>query len=100
MKLLSLVLFVALAGFPLAGCKTTFGARTDPEAVQVYQCPSCKETVQWKYHPTKPWVVTGREVVHECPDCKRSWGSNLQAVSNCQLCADAHSQCPMCKKHG
>ena len=88
-------LFV-LCGLYLSGCKTT-GATDTP--VAEHKCPSCQETIKYRYHPTKPWIETGKEVVHVCPDCKRAWGSNLAVASTCEKCGDAHTQCPMCAMH-
>ena len=81
-------LFV-LCGLYFSGCKTTGATDT---AVAEYKCPSCQETIKYRYHPTKPWITTGQEVVHVCPDCKKTWGSNLNATTTCEMCADTHAK--------
>jgi len=95
MKFLQILTVAAVASFILASC-------SGPQKQSVessYKCPSCKETVSYRYDANKPWVRTGKEVTHNCPNCKRAWGSNLSMTSTCTECAKEHLACPICAKH-
>ena len=92
-KLSALLSTLILAGWIVRGCSST---ETNEQA-KTYQCPSCKQTVTWMYN-TKG-MPTGKQVKHECPVCKREWGSNLSLASTCADCAAEHKACPMCAKH-
>src|SRR4029434_2503729 len=69
MKNLALVGLVTLCGWYLTSCQAPKGGETGP-VHNAYQCPSCKETVKWRYNPQKPWIKEGKEVIHVCPDCQ------------------------------
>jgi len=98
MKNFALVGFLILCGWYLASCQAPKVGEEGPVQT-AYQCPSCKETVKWRYNPQKPWIKEGKEVVHVCPDCQRAWGSNMSVTSTCAVCGDAHATCPICARH-
>ena len=97
MKTFALISVLTIAAWSVYGCASQ--QRSD-ETVQTYQCPNCQDTVKWKYHPTKSWIKTGKEVVHSCSSCEKTWGSNLSIESTCNECGKEHLECPMCRKHG
>lgn len=86
-----LVSVLALVFGTLSGCTTEQVVETKP-----YECPTCKDTIVWKYRSTKPWIVEGKEVVHSCPDCKKEWSANVKTSSTCAMCATATMTCPTC----
>jgi hypothetical protein len=90
---------LALGAWGLGGC-AHHESTDSTQSIQTYQCPSCKETIEWQYYPGKPWIKTGKKVVHSCPGCTKEWGANLTTESTCQECGKEHLECPVCKKHG
>lgn len=95
MRTWMLALALGAVGWGLAGC----ASHDTPEAVSTYQCPECKNTVEWRpLRSDKPWI--GRNViVHSCPNCRQEWGSNLSGTTSCKLCNERHLECPLCRKH-
>jgi hypothetical protein len=87
---------LATAGL-LSGCS---GAQKPADTAQVYKCPTCKEDIRWTTQPGKPWITTGKEVVHSCPSCKKEWAANLSTTSACKDCQQKDLVCPICKQHG
>ena len=94
MKILCCVAFLAIPCLSISGCKSSGDANM--AAVKEYQCSGCKETVKWTTQPGKPWITSGKEVVHTCPECKTVWVSNVSSTSTCAMCADANLKCPIC----
>jgi hypothetical protein len=97
-SVLTLIVFLSLGTLFLScssrGTTTSSGTAA---AEQTYQCPSCKQMIRYQYHPIKPWIVTGKEVVHTCPTCNRQWSGNIAANTTCPECNKKECVCPDCQ---
>lgn len=95
------LVLVAVFGAFLFACETSpkaDGTAGEKAAVATYKCPSCTDIVQWQYRTTKPWIVEGKKIVHQCPECTKEWESCVHASSTCARCAEQALACPGCKQ--
>ena len=94
MKNLALLGLLAVAFIIFPSCSSTDTAAKPAS----YTCPACKDTVQYQYHPIKPWIVTGKEITHSCSMCNNAWSSQVSTSNTCAECAKQDLACPVCAK--
>src|SRR5262245_10048180 len=92
-----LIAALSLTGLIVAGCSTS----QKTSAVSTYQCPQCKDTVQWTmpFGPSKGWIKQ-KEVVHTCTMCKKEWVANVSTTNTCPECNQQALVCPVCRAKG